>query len=260
MKNSILRAITTSLFAATLVLPMQASAWWGPSWGNNYGPGYSSWGPFDGFGDGFADMNFNMSFSGNARNRFNGSGYAHPAYGYGYGYPYPYAPVAYTVPVVSPAPAAPAIPEPVVELDGDADGIVDLRDLCPASSAGAKVDAFGCEVDAAIVLRGVNFHTDSDQLTEQSLAILNTISETLTANPEIRVEVAGHTDSQGEDLYNKDLSQRRAVTVVDYLVNKGVNSDNLKPAGYGEESPMADNATTDGRAENRRVELVRLDG
>ena len=148
----------------------------------------------------------------------------------------------------------------VAPADGDADGVADASDLCPQSAANAQVDAFGCEVDAAIVLRGVNFLTDSDQLTGQSLAILDGVAATLTANPDIRVQVAGHTDSQGEDVYNKDLSQRRAASVVNYLVGKGVASDNLQPAGFGEEQPVADNGSAEGRAENRRVELVRQQG
>ena len=233
------------MLAAGMALPLQASAWWGP--------GYSNWGPFDGFGDMFGDVDFNMSFRSNLRGRGYGRGYG---YGYAaphyYGYPY-YAPM----PVAYRAPA----PQPVVApADGDADGIVDASDLCPDSAAGATVDAFGCEVDAAIVLRGVNFVTDSDELTGQSLAILDGVATTLTSNPDIRVQVAGHTDSQGEDAYNKDLSQRRAASVVSYLVSKGVAGDNLQPAGYGEEQPRADNATAEGRAANRRVELVRLDG
>ena len=251
MKSSLTKAIQTALLAAALITPMQVNAWWAPGFGQSG----SNWGPFNGFGDMMGDMDFNMSFRGNARSMFNGFGYSQPVYGYGY----PYAPayVAYTPPVAQPA--TPVI-ETVQPTDGDADGVTDARDLCPASNAGATVDAFGCELDKAIVLRGVNFHTDSDTLTDQSLAILDGIAETLTANPEIRVEVAGHTDDQGEDAYNKGLSQRRAASVVKYLVNKGVVSDNLKSAGYGEEQPVASNTSVDGRAENRRVELVRLDG
>ena len=104
------------------------------------------------------------------------------------------------------------------------------------------------------------FHHDSDLLTEQSLLILDGIAATLTANPDIRVQVTGHTDSRGEDVYNKDLSQRRAASVVTYLVGKGVASANLVPIGYGEEQPVADDASAAGRAENRCVELVRFDG
>jgi OOP family OmpA-OmpF porin len=69
------------------------------------------------------------------------------------------------------------------------------------------------------------------------------------------VEVAGHTDSVGTDSYNQGLSERRAQAVVNYLVAKGINASRFKARGYGESEPVADNATDEGRAENRRVEL-----
>ena len=259
MKTRIGKLTVGVLLATGLALPMQASAWWGGP-GDYYGPGGygSNWGPFDGFGDVMGDMDFNMSFRGNAHNRMRGygNGYSRPYYGFGY--PYAPVPAAYTPPVAQPVVSP--VTAVVAPADGDADGVADASDLCPQSAASAQVDAFGCEVDAAIVLRGVNFLTDSDQLTGQSLAILDGVAATLTANPDIRVQVAGHTDSQGEDVYNKDLSQRRAASVVNYLVGKGVASDNLQPAGFGEEQPVADNGSAEGRAENRRVELVRQQG
>jgi outer membrane protein OmpA-like peptidoglycan-associated protein len=72
------------------------------------------------------------------------------------------------------------------------------------------------------------------------------------------VEVAGHTDNRGAAAYNRDLSQRRAEAVRSYLVSKGVNGGNLSARGYGPDSPVADNKTANGRAENRRVELRQL--
>ena len=133
-------------------------------------------------------------------------------------------------------------------------GVADTTDLCPDTAEGAKVDALGCDDAARIVLRGVNFKTDSDELTAESLAILDGVSATLSANPDIRVMVAGHTDSDGEDAYNKDLSQRRAQAVVDVLVNQyGIDAARLQPKGYGESQPAARNDTEEGRAQNRRV-------
>ena len=73
---------------------------------------------------------------------------------------------------------------------------------------------------------------------------------------DLEVEVQGHTDSRGSDLYNKRLSQRRAQAVVDYLVRKDVDRDRLEAHGYGEEKPIAPNSTKTGRAMNRRVELI----
>jgi outer membrane protein OmpA-like peptidoglycan-associated protein len=83
----------------------------------------------------------------------------------------------------------------------------------------------------------------------------------LGAHPEItRVRVEGHTDDQGDDAYNKRLSQRRAEAVVAYLARKGVARDRLEPMGFGEERPKAPNASKEGRATNRRVELVIVGG
>ena len=148
--------------------------------------------------------------------------------------------------------------EGAVDGDGDADGVSDASDLCPDTAAGMPVDALGCDVEARIVLQGVNFKTDSDELTESSLTILDSVSATLSAHPEIRVVVAGHTDSDGDDAYNKDLSQRRAQRVVDYLTDNGVDGNNMIARGFGEEQPIATNDTSEGKAANRRVELDRL--
>jgi OOP family OmpA-OmpF porin len=79
--------------------------------------------------------------------------------------------------------------------------------------------------------------------------------QTLLSNPDLRVEVAGHTDSTGEAAYNLDLSQRRAQTVELYIEGKGVELDRITARGYGQERPIADNATKEGRQQNRRVEL-----
>jgi OOP family OmpA-OmpF porin len=73
------------------------------------------------------------------------------------------------------------------------------------------------------------------------------------------VEVAGHTDSVGSEEYNQGLSERRANTVRDYLASKGINASRLTARGYGEGRPVASNDTSEGRQENRRVELVVLD-
>ena len=74
-------------------------------------------------------------------------------------------------------------------------------------------------------------------------------------NSGLMVEVAGHTDSVGAESYNQSLSERRAKAVKSYLVERGIDADRLTVRGYGESEPVADNATKEGRAENRRVEL-----
>ncbi|MHC9084682.1 OmpA family protein [Luteimonas sp. RIT-PG2_3] len=113
-----------------------------------------------------------------------------------------------------------------------------------------------------IDLNGVNFDFDKATLRPDAVSILNEAVEILKRYPDLRVEVAGHTDSKGTDAYNQGLSERRAKTVYDYLTSNGVASSRLVgPTGYGESRPIAPNTNADGsdnpagRAQNRRTEL-----
>jgi OOP family OmpA-OmpF porin len=106
-----------------------------------------------------------------------------------------------------------------------------------------------------IVLRGINFDFDSARIKPEFEPVLDVAVDELRANPGVNIEVSGHTDSTGPDAYNQGLSERRASSVVDYLVSKGIERSRLSPVGHGESMPVADNATRDGRAQNRRVEL-----
>lgn len=139
------------------------------------------------------------------------------------------------------------------ETDGDGDGVVDRLDECPGTAAGAAVDARGCEKE--LVLRGVKFELDSARLTQEGREILDTVAETLRQRRGYRVEVQGHTDDRGRELYNRQLSERRANAVRAYLVERGVPADALTAAGYGESQPLVSNDTPEGRAMNRRVTL-----
>ncbi len=156
-------------------------------------------------------------------------------------------------------PAGAPVDEAGCEIDSDADGVVDRLDECPNTASGVPVDVRGCEITDVIRLPGVNFETNSDRLRPGAEDVLDEAAETLKRNPQLEVEVAGHTDSQGAAAYNQGLSERRARTVMDYLVGRGVDEDTLSFRGYGESRPIADNATAAGRAENRRVELRILD-
>ncbi|MEN4902322.1 OmpA family protein [Luteimonas sp. TWI1416] len=113
-----------------------------------------------------------------------------------------------------------------------------------------------------IDLNGVNFDFDRSTLRPDAVAILNEAVEILRRYPELRVEVAGHTDSKGTDAYNQRLSERRAKAVYDFLTSNGITADRLVgPVGYGESRPIAPNTNPDGsdnpegRARNRRTEL-----
>ncbi len=148
--------------------------------------------------------------------------------------------------------------------DSDGDGVMDPQDKCPNTPQGTKVDANGCprvfeEGKKELILEGVNFETAKATLLPESKAILDKVAASLVNYPELKVEVAGHTDSRGAGDMNLKLSQARAEAVRDYLISQGVASSQLTAKGYGEDKPVADNATDDGRAKNRRVELVRMD-
>jgi len=110
-----------------------------------------------------------------------------------------------------------------------------------------------------IILRGVNFAFNSAELTPESRTILDEHVAVLEKEARIRVEVAGHTDSTGPEEYNKDLSERRAKSVMEYFVSKGIPRESLKSVGYGESSPITPNDTREGRAGNRRVEFKIFD-
>ncbi|MGB5307139.1 MAG: OmpA family protein, partial [Gammaproteobacteria bacterium] len=143
-------------------------------------------------------------------------------------------------------------------IDDDADGVTDDADLCPGTQAGVEVGPAGCARNAPVALEGVSFLYDSHELTSESHAILDRVAAILRQHPELRLEVAGHTDTQGDPDYNLWLSQARASAVQEYLKEQGVNTASLTARGYGSQQPIADNTTRAGLARNRRVELRRL--
>jgi outer membrane protein OmpA-like peptidoglycan-associated protein len=101
----------------------------------------------------------------------------------------------------------------------------------------------------------ITFPTDGDRIRGDFYPVLNSVAIVLAKYNRSVVEVAGHTDSQGSDSYNQDLSERRATSVADYLAGQGVDGRRLDVRGFGESRPVATNATEAGRAENRRVEV-----
>ena len=164
----------------------------------------------------------------------------------------------------APAPEpAPVVPQKTcADLDDDGDGVNNCNDKCPGSEAGQAIGPDGCPVPLTIDLKGVNFDFDKDILRPDAVAILDEAISILGKYPQLRVEVAGHTDSVGTDEYNQALSERRARTVYDYLTGHGIDAGRLVgPVGYGESRPIAPNNNEDGsdnpegRARNRRTEL-----
>ena len=160
-----------------------------------------------------------------------------------------------------PPPPPAAAPEPVVvqPVDSDGDGVMDDSDKCPNTPKGFKVDAAGCIIEQSIVLRGINFVFDSDQLTQPAQETLDEVAAALVGQPTLTVQIVGHTDNVGSEQYNNALSQKRADAVRTYLVGKSVKPENLQAHGAGESTPISDNESEEGRAENRRVEFIVVD-
>lgn len=159
--------------------------------------------------------------------------------------------------------------------DEDGDGVPDSRDKCPGTPKGTPVDADGCPPPApapmpvavepaplpkeeTIVIRNVHFEFDKATLTAADRAQLDTVATRLkTEATTARLSVSGHTDSVGSDAYNQRLSEQRAKAVTDYLVGSGVaRASVVSVKGVGEAQPVADNHTAEGRAMNRRTEIL----
>ena len=102
----------------------------------------------------------------------------------------------------------------------------------------------------------LNFESGKSKIIPSSYNSLNELAEYLTGNVKLNIEIVGHTDSQGDEVYNQKLSLSRANSVANYLIDKGVNKGRIKTLGLGETDPIADNKTAKGRDINRRVEFI----
>ncbi|HEX2626944.1 MAG TPA: OmpA family protein, partial [Candidatus Limnocylindrales bacterium] len=162
-----------------------------------------------------------------------------------------------------PMDAGPAENKGCPDTDKDGDGIVDRLDKCPTEQGLAK--NAGCP-DVSIgdgrldIIESVYFKTDRAEIEPRSFDLLDKVAAVLASHAKLTIQVEGHTDSQGDDAYNKKLSQRRTEAVVAYLVKKGIAKSRLVAKGFGEEKPIADNHTAEGRAQNRRVVFTILGG
>ena len=154
-------------------------------------------------------------------------------------------------------------PEP----DNDKDGVLDLDDQCPNEPGPA--DNKGCPKKPSLIvvtdkeikiLQQIHFEFDKDKIRSESFKILDAVVEALKSYPKIKLEIQGHTDNKGRPEYNKSLSQRRAASVVKYLVGHGVDPGRLVARGYGMERPLVGNDSELNRALNRRVQFVRTEG
>jgi large repetitive protein len=150
--------------------------------------------------------------------------------------------------------------------DRDGDAVVDRLDNCPDVKGVLKYK--GCTSAQVVSLDSgqiglidlVYFNTDKDVIQRRSYKLLDNVAAVIAAHQEVgKVVVEGHTDSEGNESHNQDLSQRRAEAVVAYLVKKGIDPSRLTAKGFGSSQPVADNKSSKGRAANRRV-LFKIDG
>ena len=196
------------------------------------------------------------------------------------------APVVVAEPTPEPTPE----PEPVVvaapvvvDGDDDKDGVLNSADKCPTTPAGVEVDANGCKVDNDTDKDGVlndkdicpntplgeavnsdgcpkkitlhaKFENNSAEIKAESFDLVQKYADFLKTNTNYSTKIVGYTDSRGSEAYNQKLSEKRANSIMNALVEKGVNTKQLSASGKGEANPIADNSTSEGRAQNRRIE------
>ncbi len=145
--------------------------------------------------------------------------------------------------------------------DSDGDGVYDGFDECPDTAPGVKVNEKGCEeiikVGEVVVLEDLYFDTNMSNIDEKDAQILDEWFAMLMENPGVNILVSGHTDSQGSEAYNQQLSEKRAAAVKDYLIAKGIDASRIEAKGFGESQPRESNDTPEGMAKNRRVEIKR---
>ncbi|MFH0736859.1 MAG: OmpA family protein [bacterium] len=131
-----------------------------------------------------------------------------------------------------------------------------IKEVPAKQEGGVNNSAYGYNAtDNTWILVGVNFENNSTKFTAESYPILFHSALVMLQNPEIKVEVQGYTDNIGSEKSNQTLSEKRAESVKNYLMARGVKGDRIKTVGFGESSPIADNKTADGRAMNRRIEF-----
>ena len=141
--------------------------------------------------------------------------------------------------------------------DSDGDGINDKEDHCP--TVAGTVAAHGCALDEELLdqiksaSEHIYFNSGKSTIKAESYPDLDKLAKIFKEHPEVKASIEGHTDSQGNDQMNLNLSKARAKAVKDYLIKKGVDADHLSSEGYGETRPVATNETAAGRAKNRRV-------
>ena len=144
-------------------------------------------------------------------------------------------------------------------VDKDGDHVAEYLDKCPRTVERAKVDEKGCaQIEQPLArLEDVLFESGRATLTPRAKETLTELISILENNPDIRVRLEGHTDNVGNESSNEMLSQKRAESIKAYLVSEGIDGSRIKTISMGESNPIATNETEQGRAQNRRVDIMR---
>jgi OmpA-OmpF porin, OOP family len=136
--------------------------------------------------------------------------------------------------------------------------IVTVKDMQQEVTADASSLADSLQSSGHVAVYGIHFDTGKAVIQPDSEPVLGEIAKLLEQNPDLKLRIEGHTDNQGVAAANQTLSEKRAQAVVAWLTAKGISASRLSAKGFGSTQPVGDNATDDGRAQNRRVELVKM--
>ncbi len=112
--------------------------------------------------------------------------------------------------------------------------------------------------DGKFVTRGILFDVNKSTIKPESMGVINKILKLMQKHPDLKFRIEGHTDSDGDESFNQKLSEERALAVKDLLISSGIEKERLESKGYGETKPVADNSTPEGKANNRRVEFIKI--
>lgn len=148
-----------------------------------------------------------------------------------------------------------AAPEPIVEPESEPEPEPDKEVIQQPKQEALPEHTCQQDFDALLSSNQIQFATSSSDIDASSNDLLNDLIEVANQCSEANIEIGGHTDSSGSDDYNLRLSQERASSVMSYLIGNGIESNRLKAVGYGENNPIADNESAEGKAKNRRIEF-----
>jgi OOP family OmpA-OmpF porin len=149
--------------------------------------------------------------------------------------------------------------------DNDGDTVPDVEDACPTIPGQPGGDRSGCPKLVMVtageirITQQIQFETGSAKIRPVSFPILDAVKDVLVQNPQIKLEVQGHTDNQGQAAYNLKLSQQRADSVRSYLSSHGIEGERLTAKGFGMDKPIVPNTTNANKAQNRRVQFIRVE-